>query len=345
MMCVQPRVSAVRSGDKKRHRGEGADNKKCTLGFTGMSLEGKDFDVVIVGAGPAGMSAALWCDDLGLSCCVIESSRIFGGQLHLIHNSIKNHLGSHFIDGADCLEHFSESLKGRHFESRIGVNVQEIDVPRLVVRLSDGAALAGKAIVIASGVRRRELRVPGESEYYGKGIIDSGARFREQANGQSVAVVGGGDAALENALILAEHADRVYLVHRRNEFTAKPEFVESVRSNSKIEVLTNSVVKAFAGAGNLEFVDVRGADGQLTRLSAGIAVIRIGVEPKTDFVSPAIDADSNGYLNVDHEGRTSAKLIYAVGDVASPVSPTISSAVGTAATAVKSIAKVIHTIK
>ena len=310
-----------------------------------MELIGKVFDVVIIGAGPAGMSAALWCDDLGLSCCVIESSRIFGGQLHLIHNAIKNHLGSDFSDGIDCFEHFSESLRGRRFETRIGVNVKEIDVPGLAVRLSDGGALAGKSIVIASGVRRRKLRVPGESEFYGKGIIDSGARFREQAKGRSIVVVGGGDAALENALILAVHADRVYLVHRRNEFTAKPEFVESIRSNSKIEVLTNSVVQAFAGASKLEFIDVSGADGQQTRLMVGNAVIRIGVEPNTDFVPPAIDADANGYLRVDHEGRTSAKLIYAVGDVASPVSPTISSAVGTAATAVKSIANLIHTIK
>jgi thioredoxin reductase (NADPH) len=268
-----------------------------------------------------------------------------GGQLHLIHNSIKNHLGSKFSDGTDCFGHFSESLKGRRFEARLGINVKEIDIPGLAVRLSDGTALAGKAIVIASGVRRRKLRVPGESEFFGKGIIDSGARFREQARGRRVAVVGGGDAALENAIILADHADRVYLIHRRDEFTAKPEFVESIRSNSNIEVLMNSVVQAFAGVDKLEFVDVFGTEKEQTRLRVDNAVIRIGVEPKTDFVSSAIDVDENGYLRVDHQGRTSAKLIYAIGDVANPVSPTISSAVGTAATAVKSIAKRIHTIK
>jgi len=307
-----------------------------------MDLIGKDFDVVIIGGGPAGMSAALWCDDLGLSCCVIESSHILGGQLHSIYNAVMNHLGSAFSDGADCFKQFSESLKGRRFEKRVGINVEVIDGPALTVGLSDGDTVAGRAIVIASGVRRRKLCVPGESELFGKGILDSGAKSRDLVKGQRVAVVGGGDAALENALILADHADRVYLIHRRDEFTAKPKFVESVRSNSRIEVLTDTVVQAFAGTGKIEFINVSGADGRQTRLTVDSAIVRIGVEPNSDFASPDIEADANGYLRVDHEGRTSAKLIYAVGDVASPVSPTISSAVGTAATAVKSIAKLIR---
>ena len=110
-------------------------------------------------------------------------------------------------------------------------------------------------------------------------------------------------------------------------------------------MLTNTVVQAFGGSGELEFIGVEQADGRKSRLMIDNAVIRIGVDPNKEFVSPSIETDEGGYLRVDREGRTSARMIYAIGDVANPVSPTISSAVGMAATAAKSIARSIRTFE
>lgn len=299
------------------------------------------FDVVIIGGGPAGMAAALWCDELGLTSCLLEKRGTFGGQLAWIHNPIRNYLGADFRDGADCLKHFEASIADRRFEAFANRMVFSIAADTREVLTSTGS-FTGAAIVVATGVRRRELGVPGEAEFRGLGILDSGSRDRQETLGLNVAVVGGGDAALENALILAEFASKVYLIHRRDRFSAREGFIRSVADNSKIECLMETQVERFGGEQELESVDVIGADSISRRLSVSKAVVRIGVQPNSALLSNVAEVDDRGYVKVDSVGRTSADGIYAVGDVANPVAPTISTAVGSAATAVKSIAASIQ---
>src|SRR5688500_7960664 len=161
-----------------------------------MVTERNEFDVVIIGGGPAGMSAALWCDDLGLSSCLIERNEVLGGQLHWISHAINNYLGNRFDNGADCLKHFLESLQGRSFECLTGSEVATVDLSSMQIRLSSGRVIGGKTILVATGIRRRSHGVPGEGEFYNKGILDSGSKHRREVNGRRVAVIGGGDAAL-----------------------------------------------------------------------------------------------------------------------------------------------------
>lgn len=298
----------------------------------------RQFEVVIVGGGPAGMAAALWCDELGLSSCMIEKSDSLGGQLGWIHNPIRNYLGASFENGEECLARFNGSLADRRFDLYSNVKVNAINAESRELVTSEGAFFYN-ALIVATGVRRRELGVSGELEFRGSGILSSGARDRREAQDRQVAVIGGGDAALENSLILSEFADKVHLIHRRDRFSARKEFVEAAGANRKIEVLFDTEIDRFGGDGKLEFVEVRTKDGMSRRLPISKAVIRIGVVPNSEILAGIADLDDQAYVKVDHLGRTSFDGIYAIGDVAGPVSPTIASAAGSAATAVKAIAK------
>ncbi|MDI1241376.1 MAG: NAD(P)/FAD-dependent oxidoreductase [bacterium] len=305
-----------------------------------MDIDDKlsQFDVVIIGGGPAGMAAALWSDELGLNSCVIDSASNFGGQLHWIYNPITNYLGTNLENGEAGFRDFSKSLSRRNFTQMLGCLATSVDVAIGNVLLDDGREIHARAIVVATGVRRRTLGVPGEVEFNGKGILDSGSRDKSEASGRRAAVVGGGDAALENALILADHADKVYLVHRGDRFSAREKFTKAVKRNGRIEVVLNARVREFGGSSDLEFVDIELASGGSSRIAIESAVVRIGVQPNSGLLRGIADLDAAGYINVDRECRTSAQGVFAIGDVANPVSPTISTATGSASSAIKCIA-------
>ncbi len=300
------------------------------------------FDVIIVGAGPAGIAAALWCDDLKLTSCLVERSSEIGGQLHWIHNPISNYPGTQFAGGSDAAHRFKKSLAGRSVTVKTDAHVLKVDVNSRSVFIEGEQPISGKAIVLATGVRRRQLGVAGEAEFHNKGVLESGSRDRRDASGKRVAVIGGGDAALENALILAEHAEKVHVIHRRERFSARKEFIKSVKASDRIEAVLNARVKEFGGSEGLEFIDIELVKGGSQRIAIENAVVRIGVLPNSELLAGTVDLDDAGYVIVDRIGQTSATDIYAVGDVAFPESPTIATSVGTAATAIKHIASKIR---
>ena len=160
-------------------------------------------DVIIIGAGPAGLSTAFWCDELGLDTLVLEQAEQIGGQLHRVHNPINNYLGLKARNGDELLEHFAADVDSAEFDLWTQTSISSIDLKTRRVSLASGEELQSIAIVIATGVRPRELGVPGEKDFIGKGMIESGARDRDLFAGEDVCVVGGGDAAVENALLLA----------------------------------------------------------------------------------------------------------------------------------------------
>lgn len=310
-----------------------------------MSEKSGHFDVVIIGAGPAGMAAALWCDELKLSACLIEIRTFSGGQLDWIHNPINNYPGTAFRDGRDCLDHFKRSLADRSFSFRPNESVAEINVESGTVGIGGDDPIRARAIILATGVRRRQLGVPGENDFIGRGLLASGSRDRHDASGATVAVIGGGDAALENAIILGERAEKVYLIHRRDRFSARAEFVRAVNENQRIESVMSAEVREFGGSESLEFIDIeRGMNGPL-RIRISKAVVRVGVVPNSELLVGKVVLDNAGYVTVDRSGRTSTPNVYAVGDVAFPESPTIATAVGSAAAAVKSIAANIRVLE
>jgi len=296
-------------------------------------------DVVIIGAGPAGLSTAFWCDELGLDTLVLEQADQVGGQLHHVYNPIENYLGLKARNGQELLEHFTRGLDAAEFDLWTQVDIESVDLKARRIALRSGEDLQTIAIVIATGVRPRELGVPGEKEFNGKGMIESGARDRELFAGKDVCVVGGGDAAVENALLLAEVCPTVTLVHRGKKLRARREFAERLQPNNHITVFTESVLTRILGDEEVEAVEIQRKEGlKPFQLAVRGVLIRIGVEPNTELFREQIQTDEKGYVTVNSQQETNVPMVFAVGDVSNPVAPTISSATGAGATAAKIIA-------
>ena len=295
-----------------------------------------DFDVIIIGGGPAGLSAALWCDELGLKTALLEAENEFGGQLLWTFNSVENYLGLSCKNGRELRDRFLAHMSGRGFLRFLQATAREADVKKKIVTLSDGKKYSGKAIVISTGVRRRKLGVDGEESFLGKGVLVSGKRDGQSVAGQTVAVVGGGDAAIENALILAKFAKKVLVVHRRDELSARPEFAEKLKYEDNIEVLYNTELTKIYGGQIVQGVELE-RDNFRRELDVEGVLIRIGVAPNSEFLKGQLELDVNGYIKIDSLGKTNVDNVFAVGDISNPVSPTINSAVGMGATAAKTI--------
>ncbi|HEX5601940.1 MAG TPA: FAD-dependent oxidoreductase [Pyrinomonadaceae bacterium] len=296
-------------------------------------------DVIIIGAGPAGLSTAFWCDELGLDALVLEQSEKVGGQLHRVYNPINNYIGLKAANGKELLGRFTADVDSGDFDLWTQTSISSADLKAKRVSLASGEDLQSIALVIATGVRARKLGVPGEKEFAGKGMIESATRDRELFAGQDVCVVGGGDAAVENALLLAEVCPTVTLVHRGKKLRARPEFTEKLQSQHCITVFTESVLTRIMGGERVEAVEIQRKQGlKPFQLAVRGVLIRIGVEPNTELFREQLETDTGGYIAVNSQQETNVPMVFAVGDVSNPVAPTISGATGAGASAAKVIA-------
>ncbi|MEO8041425.1 MAG: NAD(P)/FAD-dependent oxidoreductase [Acidobacteriota bacterium] len=309
----------------------------------------KPIDVVIIGGGPAGLSAALWCAELGLGSVLIEQERGLGGQLRHVYNPIDNYLGIRAANGLEMLSLFEKSVGSRNFVPRLGIKASSIDFAAMEVRVAGLGGheerLSFRALILATGVRRRVLGIPGEIDFRGRGILESGSRDKEKVSGKRVLIIGGGDAAFENALILSEHARTVRVAYRRAAPTARRAFVDATKHRDNVEHISGMNITRILGDSSVERVESRDSSGQTRTEPIDAVLIRIGVEPNSELVSRAVDLEESGYIKVDHKGETSIPGVDAVGDVAHFSSPTLSTAVGTGTTAAKSIFHSINKLK
>ena len=300
------------------------------------------YDVIIIGGGPGGLSAAFWCAELGLKAIILERRSVTGGQLLRTYGDIKNYVGVESASGTELRDIFLRQVETKGVVLRTGVEIETAYLVERKVVLVGGEEIRGEAIIIATGVRRRKLNIPGEEEFRGKGILESGVRDQNRTIGKRVVIVGGGDAALENALILGAKAERVFVVHRRGEFTARKEFVEQAEVKENIEFVFNSHLAAIVGNEVVEGVDLRDNMTHATlHIPVDAVLIRAGVEPNTKLFDHQIATDKAGYICIDANCATDLVGIYAVGDAANPISPTINSATGHGASAAKSISDLL----
>ena len=296
-------------------------------------------DIIIIGAGPAGLSTAFWCDELGLDTLVLEQAEEIGGQLHRVYNPIENYLGLKTRDGKELLELFAADVDDAEFDLWKQTSITSVDLKAKRVSLASGEELQSIAIVIATGVRPRQLGVPGEKEFVGKGMIESAARDRQLFAGKDVCVVGGGDAAVENALLLAEVCPTVTLVHRGKKLRARHEFKEKLQAVHCITVFTESVLTRIIGEEDVVAVEIQRKQGlKPFQMAVRGVLIRIGVEPNTELFKNQLETDEKGFLVVNSRQETNMPMVFGVGDVASPLAPTVSGATGAGATAAKIIA-------
>ena len=205
--------------------------------------------------------------------------------------------------------------------------------------LAASPVLKSTSVIIATGVRRRQLGIPGEEEFVGHGIIESATRDRELFAGKDVCVIGGGDAAAENALLLAEVCPTVTIVHRGKSLRARREFVERLDANHCITVFTESVVTCMLGNEELEAVEILRKDAlKPFQMAVRGVLVRAGFKPNSELFCEELQLDEKGYIVVTGQQDTSVANVFAVGDVSNPLAPTISGATGAGATAAKVIA-------
>jgi len=305
----------------------------------------EQFDVIIVGGGPAGLAAGLYAARMKLSGVLLERGPV-GGQL-LNTELIEDYPGFESILGSDLaikmLDHARKfGLDVREFQS-----VQEIDVApdgTKIVRLDGGGVLTAPALIMAAGGLPRRLDAPGEEEFAGRGVsycaVCDGAFFK----GEKLAVVGGGDAALEEGDFLTRYASKVYIIHRRDEFRAQPVLQERARANPKVEFIMNAQVREIQGDGKVR--NVRYVQGGLEKdLPVGGVFIFVGFLPNSDLVKAHADHDEAGYFITDRNMETSIEGLWAVGDVRAQLTKQIATAVGDGTTAAVAASQYVDALK
>ena len=296
-------------------------------------------DVLIIGAGPAGLSAAHWCDELGLDTLVVERAAEVGGQLLWVHHPVENYLGARAADGPGLRDLFAAGIGEADFDLWTQAEIESVDLRARRVRLASGEELQSISLIIATGLRRRALNVPGEAEFAGRGMIESARRDRGLFAGRDVVVVGGGDSAVENALMLAEVCPTVTLVCRGKKLRARAEFVERLRGTHCVTLFKEAELVRVIGNDSVEAVEIRRRGAiKPFQMAVGGVLVRVGYLPNTELFRDQLDADERGYVRTNSEHETSVENVFAVGDVASPNAPTIAGAVGAGATAAKVIA-------
>lgn len=314
-------------------------------GWTGGGTMASRPDVLIIGGGPGGIASFIWAKRLGLEAVLLEKEAELGGQLRHIFNRIIDYPGLPAADGAELARHFVRHVQPWAEQIRCGVDVQAVDVAtkQVIVRGEGRETYHPRFLILAMGAQNRRLGVPGEEAMLARGETYSAARDRFRFRGRPVAVVGGGDRALEGSLLLAEAGAEVLLIHRRRQFTARSEYVKPVFNHRRIRVLTEATVQRIVGEERLEGIVVRqhhpaSPEGKEQFFPVDAVFVRIGMEPNSHLVRGQVATDRDGYVLVNSAMETTAADVFAVGDLCTrPLYSSISMATAQGMAAAKSI--------
>jgi thioredoxin reductase (NADPH) len=274
----------------------------------------RDFDLIIIGGGPAGLTAAIYGARAGLSVLVLEKA-ITGGQMRLT-SEIENFPGFALVSGADLAAKLHEQAESYGVEIRIG-SAQSLVIQggRKLVCVNDASIEAG-AVIIATGTTNKNLPCPGAKEFVGRGVSFCALCDAGFVRNEDVVVVGGGNAALEEANYLARYASRVTVVHRRDEFRALKAVENKARENPKIDFLLSSEVESIEGSDIVERIKVKDKKtGNVQTLKVGGVFMFVGKSPITDFLPLEIETTPGGWIKTNERMETSVPGVYAAGDV------------------------------
>ena len=300
--------------------------------------------MIIVGGGPAGLAAGLYTARMNLKAVLVDRGPL-GGQL-LNTELVEDYPGFETILGSELATKMGDHARKFGLEVRDFEPVKEIDVEGVtkVVRLESGEELRAPALIMAAGGLPRYLGVPGEKEFWGRGVsycaVCDGAFFK----GQELAVVGGGDAAVEEGEFLTRYASKVYIIHRRSELRAQPILIDRARANPKVELILEAAVTKITGDEKVQVVhyDQRGVSKELP---VGGAFIFVGFVPNSSLFKVHVDHDEAGYILTGRDMQTSVEGIWAVGDVRSQLTKQIATAVGDGTTAAVAASMYVTSLK
>ena len=301
------------------------------------------YDLIIVGSGPAGLSAAVYGSRAGLNLLVLEEKPMSGGQV-LNTYEVDNYLGMPGINGFDM------GMKFREHVDRMGVVCKTAAVTAVtdrgqskVVETADGTVYEARTLILATGAEHAMLNIPGEEEYRGKGVsycaTCDGAFFK----GRDVAVVGGGDVAVEDAVYLARICRKVYLVHRRESLRAARSLQNKLADCDNVEILWNRTLSAVSGAELVEKITLRQVkDGTEEELPVDGVFIAVGMRPNTKAFLYSVPCDEKGYVLAGEDCVTKVPGIFAAGDLRTKQVRQIITAVADGACAVVSAERYLN---
>ena len=305
----------------------------------------KIFDCIILGGGPAGLSSALYMKRAGLDCAIVDTSAIGGSPTN--YCEIENYLGFSKIQGFELCEKFEEHVDNFKVEKYPYEEIQNVDLISPIKKVTTlNSEFLAKSIIIATGARNKKLNVKGEIENFGKGVsycaVCDGAFYKDK----TVAVVGGGNSALEEALYLTKFVKKVYLIHRRNEFRADEIIQKRVFENKKIKLVLNSIVEEILAKDKVCAVKIKNVStNELEELKIDGIFPYIGLEPNIEHFSGQLEQDVFGFIKTDETMKTNIEGVFAVGDVRNTPLRQVVTAVSDGAIAGVEVAKYLTKIK
>ncbi|RKM58291.1 thioredoxin-disulfide reductase [Butyrivibrio sp. X503] len=280
------------------------------------------YDLIIIGSGPAGLSAAVYAKRAGLNMLIIEKNPVSGGQI-IDTYEVDNYLGIPGVNGFDLAMKFREHADklGAEFADGTVTGIKCIsegsDTKAPVYKIeTDSGEYETHTVILAAGANHSKLGVPGEEEYIGKGVsycaTCDGAFYR----GKVTAVNGGGDVAVEDAIFLSRFAEKVYLIHRRDELRAAKILQDELFGIKNIEVIWDNVVKEIKGKDKVNSLLIENVNNKEEKeLPVDGIFVAVGIHPSTDVFADLVKCDENGYVIAGEDGATNVPGIFAAGDL------------------------------
>lgn len=306
-------------------------------------MEQLNFDTIILGGGPAGLSAAIYASRGAVSTAIVDLNMLGGQPSNYLE--LENYPGFQVIGGYDLMEKFEEHADKFGVKKFPMQEIQTVDLKSKTI-ITNEYEFRAKTIIIATGAQPMKLGVPGEKEFVGRGVsycaVCDGAFYKNKV----VAVVGGGNAAVEEAMYLTKFADKVYVIHRRNELRADKIVQERAFKNEKIEFVWDSVVKEIKGDNLVNTVVLENVKTkEISNLSVNGVFPYIGMTPNVENISGQLQQDARGFVVTDETMSTSVEGVFAIGDVrTTPLRQVITAAADGAVGAVYAV-KYLETLK
>lgn len=272
-------------------------------------------DLIIIGAGPAGLTASIYASRYALNHLILGKS--LGGTITLAHK-VENFPGLPSLSGGELAQRFLDHVEklGAKIESKEVVKISQDKTGAFTFETTDNSSYQTKSIILAIGTKRRELRVPGEKNFLGKGVSYCSTCDASFYKGKKVAVVGGANAACSGAVHLARFAEKVYLLYRRSALRAEPAWIEELKKKKNVEILYETNIVEIKGEEKVEKILLDKAyQGKKELLIEGV-FIEIGGIPATELVKKiGVKCDDQGYVITDNQMATNIKGVYSAGDV------------------------------
>lgn len=273
------------------------------------------YDLIIIGSGPAGLSAAIYAKRSGLDLLVLEKNAMSGGQV-LNTYEVDNYLGLPEMNGFDMGMTFRKHADklGIGFKTAQVISIEDLGEKKIIHTRKE--ALETRTVILATGATHAQLGVPGEKELSGKGVSYCATCDGAFYAGRTVAVVGGGDVALEDAIYLSRTCEKVYLIHRRDGLRGAHVLQEELAKQAKVEILYSHIVKQINGSDIVESIDVKNVKtNEVKKLLLDGVFLAVGIRPETELIRELVSCDDAGYVIAGEDCKTSREGIFAAGDV------------------------------